>query len=186
MAKKTAKKAAAKPVKKGAKSAAKPAGKPAKKVAKAAAKKPAAKSAGGSGAGVGGGAPGPFEVKTGSGASAMEIGQDLVAMFNRGEFKQIEDKYWSPGIESIEGLGVNMGWRGRKAAEEKGAAWMAEHTIHGATAEGPFVGSTGFTVRFKMDVETKADGKRSMMDEVGVYTVRDGKIVREEFMYSLS
>lgn len=170
MAKKTSKKAA--------KKAAKPAAKPAKK----APKKPAAKSAGGSKAS-GGGAPGPFEVKTGSGAPPIAIGQDLVAMFNRGEFQQIEEKYWSPGIESIEGLGVHMGWRGRKAVEEKGAAWMADHIIHGATAEGPFVGSSGFAVRFRMDVETKSAGKREMMDEVGVYTVHNGKIIREEFMY---
>lgn len=174
MAKKSTKKSAKAParvakkvVKKAAKNAAK----------KAVAKVPARKAAPDQ-------APGPFEVKTGAGASPMEVGRDLVAMFNRGEWKQIEEKYWSPGIESIEGVGVNMGWRGKAAVGDKNAEWMADHVVHGASAEGPYVGSTGFAVKFRMDVETKSTGTRDMMDEVGVYTVRDGMIVREEFMYS--
>jgi ketosteroid isomerase-like protein len=28
-------------------------------------------------------------------------------------------------------------------------------------------------------------GKRMQMDEIGVYTVKNGKIVREEFFYSM-
>ncbi len=61
---------------------------------------------------------------------------------------------------------------------------MSDNVIHGASTEGPFVVSTGFAVRFRMDVETKSTGQRRVMDEVGVYTVEDGKIVCEEFMYS--
>jgi hypothetical protein len=36
-----------------------------------------------------------------------------------------------------------------------------------------------------MDVETKSTGKRETMNEVGVYTVQNGKIIREEFMYGV-
>ncbi len=163
----------AKKAKKSKKPAPKPTKKPAKKPAKMAAARstPSAK-------------PGAFKVTTGSGPGPAEVGSDLVAMFNRGEFGKIEDKYWSPAIESIEGVGMNMGWRGRKAVEEKNRGWMSTHRIHGASAEGPFMGSTGFAVRFKMDVEDTATGQRQMMDEVGVYSVRNGKIIREEFMYA--
>ncbi|QOJ01884.1 MAG: nuclear transport factor 2 family protein [Phycisphaeraceae bacterium] len=105
-------------------------------------------------------------------------------MFNRGLFAEIEDTWWDKKkIASVEGHGVGMAWVGLKAVRAKNDGWVAEHAIHGASAEGPFVGSTGFTVRFKMDVETKATGQRQVMDEVGVYTVENGKIVREEFMY---
>jgi len=34
-----------------------------------------------------------------------------------------------------------------------------------------------------MEVRDKASGATRTMKEVGVYTVRNGKIVREEFMY---
>lgn len=161
------------------KSASKPASKSAKKPVKTSAKPVAKKSAKGGAVG----APGMFDVSTGSGATPIQVGQTIVQLFNQGKFQEIEEMYWSPGIESIEGFGVSKGWRGIAAVAQKGAEWMADHVIHGASAEGPFVGATGFAIRFRMDVETKSTGAREMMDEVGVYTVKDGKIAREEFMY---
>ncbi len=158
------------------KSAAKPAArKPAKKARKAA--KPAARQRP---------SIAPSPVKTGPGASPMEIGQSLVGMFNKGQFGEIEQKWWNPReITSVEGVGVSMAWSGRAAVDAKNQGWMADHIIHGASAEGPFVGASGFAVRFRMDVETKSTGERQIMDEVGVYTVKNGKIIREEFMYGV-
>jgi hypothetical protein len=128
----------------------------------------------------------PKEVKTGKGATPMEIGQAVVASINAGKpDKELWDAYWSKKVESIEGVGVNMKWTGRKAMEAKGEAWMATHKIYSASAEGPYVGATGFTVRFTMDVEDTTTGKRQTMNEVGVYTVKGGKVVCEEFMYKV-
>lgn len=124
----------------------------------------------------------PVPVSTGAGASPMELGQRLVADFNAG--KMDAGAAWSDKVVSIEGLGVSMAWHGRKAMEAKGAQWMSEHAIHGARAEGPYVGATGFGVKFEMDVETKATGKREMMTELAFYTVKNGKIVQEEFCYA--
>jgi hypothetical protein len=159
--KKTSKKAAAKPPKKSS-----------------VAKKAPAKKAGGS---KGGKALAPVRISTGSGPGPAEIGADLVSMFNQGKIPEIEKKWWSPAIESVEGMG--MGWRGRAAVEAKNAEWYANNSLNGASAEGPFVGASGFAVKFKMDITDKASGKRVVMDEVGVYAVKNGKIVREEFMY---
>ena len=39
-----------------------------------------------------------------------------------------------------------------------------------------------FVVRYDMDVTDKSSKKRMQISEVGVYTVKDGKIVREEFL----
>ncbi len=122
---------------------------------------------------------GPKKITTGPGATPKELGEALVRDFNRGNMEM--DQKWSPAIESIEGIG--MSWSGRKNVDAKNADWMKDHAIHGASAEGPYVGATGFAVKFKMDVEVKATSKRIMMEEVGVYTVSKGKIVREEFMY---
>lgn len=129
-------------------------------------------------------AAGMFPVNTGKGASPIEVGSAIVAMFNQGKLQEIEQQFWSPGIVSCEGLGVNLEWRGRAAVEGKNQDWMKEHRLHGASAEGPFVGSTGFAIKFRMDVETISTGQRQVMEEVGVYTLRNGKIEREEFMYS--
>ncbi len=39
-----------------------------------------------------------------------------------------------------------------------------------------------FAVQFDVDVTDKASKKRMQMSEVGIYTVKDGKISREEFL----
>ncbi|MBL8746605.1 MAG: nuclear transport factor 2 family protein [Phycisphaerae bacterium] len=123
------------------------------------------------------------EVKTGKGHSPFEVGKTLVEMFNKGQFTEIEEMFWSPKVCSTEGYGVSMTWKGRKAVEAKNAEWMGTHKIHAASAEGPYVGATGFAVKFKMDVEETPSGKRQSMEEVGVYRIKNGKIIEEEFMY---
>lgn len=126
----------------------------------------------------------PQPVSTGRGPAPAAIGSDLVQMFNAGRWGEIEKKWWEPRtIRSIEGMGVSMAWNGADGVGAKNAWWAQDHVIHGASAEGPYVGATGFAVKFRMDVETKSTGKRETMEEVGVYTVKDGKIVQEEFMY---
>jgi ketosteroid isomerase-like protein len=38
-----------------------------------------------------------------------------------------------------------------------------------------------FIVRFTIDTTERATGTRSVMEEAGLYTVKDGKIVEERF-----
>jgi hypothetical protein len=130
-------------------------------------------------------AAGPRAVQTGKGATALEVGKSLIDLVRAGRGDDVEKKWWAPTVVSVEGMGVSMEWRGQKSARQKNATWEADHVVHGIEVEGPFVGATGFAVRFKIDVETKSTKQREKMEEVGVYTVTDGKIVREEFMYKV-
>jgi ketosteroid isomerase-like protein len=45
------------------------------------------------------------------------------------------------------------------------------------------VNGNQFVVHFGMDVTTKETGQRVQMNEIGLYTVRDGKIAEERFFY---
>lgn len=166
------KSAPAKPAAKAPKAAAK---KPAPKQAAKPSKKPVAK------ASKKNASLDPVPVSTGKGMGPDEVGGALVAMFNAGKLAEIENNFWSPEIVSCEGS-AKLEWRGRPAVEAKNNWWLSENEILGATAEGPFVGATSFAVRFKMQVRAKASGTVSNFEEVGVYTVQNGKIVREEFM----
>jgi hypothetical protein len=154
-----------------------------KSATKSAVKKPATKVAAKKATAKTGSSMGPVPVDSGRGATPFEIGKDLVTKFNAGKFEIDEIGHFSDAMVSCEGLGVGLEWRGRKAVDTKNADWYTKHKIHGASAEGPYVGSTGFSVKFNMDVEVKETGQRMAMMEIGVYTVKDGKIVREEFMY---
>lgn len=123
----------------------------------------------------------PRAVTTGKGPTPAEVGGSLVDMFNRGLLHEIEQLWWSPDITSIEGMG--QAWDGKAAVDGKNQWWLQTNRMISGTAEGPYVGATGFAVKFHLEVEEIATGQRIIMDEIGVYTVRNGKIVQEEFMY---
>ena len=54
--------------------------------------------------------------------------------------------------------------------------------MHNLEVEGPFAGQSDdhFMVRFSMDVTM--EGQRSQMNEVGLYTVANGKFIKEVYL----
>ena len=80
----------------------------------------------------------------------------------------------SPGLKSAKGL---------EAIRQKGKEFgeMIED-MHGGYSNQPQVAGTHFAVAMGMDVTMKGMG-RMKMDEIAVYEVRDGKIVKEQFFY---
>ncbi len=113
--------------------------------------------------------------------------QDLAKAFTdlcaKGEFDAAGQKFWSDNVISREPMPGDMAeMKGRKAVEGKGAWWYANNEIHGVKVEGPYVHGDQFAVRFTMDVTPKG-GTRATMDEIGIYTVKGGKIVEERFFY---
>jgi ketosteroid isomerase-like protein len=112
------------------------------------------------------------------------IAEDLVALCKAGQFDEAGEKYWAEDVVNIEAMPGDMAEvRGKDAVRGKGEWWSANHEVHSSEVEGPYVNGDQFVVRFKMDLTQKATGSRMSMDEVGVYTVRDGKIVEERFFY---
>ena len=86
----------------------------------------------------------------------------------------------APGADSAETHGLD-GIRG------KHEWWENAMEVHSATVEGPFMhGEDRFGLIFEMDTTERESGQRMAMKELGVYTVNaDGKIVREEFFYTM-
>lgn len=116
--------------------------------------------------------------------STQDIANDLVALCKEGRFDDAGEKYWAEDVASYEAMPGDMAEvRGKAGVRAKGEWWGANHEVHSSTVEGPYVNGDQFAVRFKMDLTQKASGERMTMDEVGVYTVRDGKIVEERFFY---
>ena len=120
--------------------------------------------------------------------TTAEIAADFAALCEAGKFGEAGEKYWSPDIVSVEAMGppgADLSMRGIAAVRGKSEWWYANHDVHSAEASGPFVNGDQFVVRFKMDVTFKETGVRSQMDEDGLYTVKDGKIVEERFFYGM-
>ena len=119
--------------------------------------------------------------------STAEIAKGLVDMCRQGKNLEAVEKYYSDGVVSIESSapkGMPAETRGIQAIKEKNQWFFDHNELHSEEVNGPFLGEKQFAVEFKMDVTQKASGKRMHMEEMGLYTVEDGKIVREHFFYN--
>lgn len=120
--------------------------------------------------------------------TVSEVANDLVDLCRSGQFTAVIDKHYSDDIVSIEPVDSPSSPKrqeGIEAIRGKNAWWVENHEVHSATVEGPFVSEEQFAVRFKFDVTFKPASKRMEMQEMALYTVKDGKIVQEEFFYNM-
>lgn len=124
-------------------------------------------------------------------SSAMDVGKKLVELCRQGKFMEAIESLYAPGIVSLEPHSTPATparTEGFAAVKGKTEWWEKNHTVHSAKVEGPWPQGDRFIVRFTLDVTGKAGpmaGKRMSMDEMGLYTVREGKIVQEEFFYDM-
>ncbi len=72
---------------------------------------------------------------------------------------------------------------GLEAIRQKGKQFadMVEE-MHGGYSSDPLVAGNHFSVAMGLDATMKGVG-RTKMDEIALYEVRDGKIVKEQFFY---
>jgi ketosteroid isomerase-like protein len=120
--------------------------------------------------------------------TTSELANELVTLCRVGRFHDAIKTLYSPDVVSVEAMPGPDGSRevkGLPAVLGKGEWWVNNHEVHSGTVEGPMVSGDHFAVRFVFDVTFKPTGKRHTMDELAVYQVKDGKVVREEFFYSV-
>jgi ketosteroid isomerase-like protein len=116
--------------------------------------------------------------------TTADIAKTFTDMLKAGDNEGAAAKYNAPEIVSLEAMDGPMARvQGTAAVKAKSDWWYGAHDIHSATAEGPYVNGDQFAVIFNMDVTAKETGQRMQMQEVGLYTVNNGKIVEEKFMY---
>lgn len=116
----------------------------------------------------------------------MEIAGKLVELCKQSKNMEALDTLFAEDMVSVEAAaipGMEQEAKGMAAVKAKNEWWSANHDVHSASVTGPWPNGDRFVVGYEFDVTNKPSGKRMLMDEVGLYTVRDGKIVREEFFY---
>lgn len=120
-----------------------------------------------------------------------QVGEKLVSLCRDLRNKEAVDTLYSRNIVSVEPHGtpeMPAQMRGIDKIRGKNQWWFENNEVHSAQVEGPFPHKDRFTVKFHWEVTPKSGpmkGKRMQIDEVGLYTVKRGKIVREEFFYSM-
>ena len=114
-----------------------------------------------------------------------EVATKLVEYCRKGDWMKAVDDLYAKDIVSVEARTMeNMPaeMRGIDQVRGKTEWWEKNMEVHSAKVTGPFVARDTFVVQFDIDVTEKASKKRTQMSEVGIYTAKDGKVAREEFL----
>ncbi|SOH95403.1 Ketosteroid isomerase-related protein [Monaibacterium marinum] len=121
--------------------------------------------------------------------NTLEIAQALVTFCREGKDNEALDTLYAADAVSVEAADGGTGSRITQGVEGiygKHQWWADNFEVHEVTVSDPMPHGDGrFAVIFEMDTTHKPSNQRSQMQEVAIYTVADGKIVREEFFYAM-
>lgn len=120
--------------------------------------------------------------------SVQDIANRLTEFCRQGDFAGAQKELYSSDAESIEPeKAAAQGWtlrvKGTDQLIAKGKQWEGMvDAFHGSKVSEPVVAGNFISLAIGMDVTMKGQ-PRGTWEEIGVFEVRDGKIVSEEFFY---
>jgi hypothetical protein len=86
-------------------------------------------------------------------------------------------------MEKATAMGLAVITQGKEAIKAKGVARRATiETIHSYHCSEPLVAGEFFSVVLRQDLTFKGR-PRTTVEEIGIFQVRDGKIIKEQFFY---
>jgi ketosteroid isomerase-like protein len=98
---------------------------------------------------------------------------------------EIQDELFAENVRSIEPPNAKglPNAEGKAAVRKKGESFVSQiDAVHKSFTSEPVVGGNFFAVGRELDMTVREVGK-TQMNEVMLYEVRDGQIVREQFFY---
>ena len=115
----------------------------------------------------------------------QEVANRLTALCRQGKYEEAQRELYSseaesieppgsPGLQTVVGLDaiINKGHQFQSMVEE----------VHGGAVSDPIIAGNTFAVAAVLDMTMKGMGRQTMA-EIAVYTVKDGKVVKEQFIY---
>ena len=114
--------------------------------------------------------------------TVQEIANRLVELCRKGEFQTCYQELYSPKIQSIEADGKTS--TGFDEIAAKGKEWNATiKEFHGSTIGDPIVSGNFFSLPMSMNITYEGAPGPALFEEICVYEVADGKVVKEQFFY---
>jgi SnoaL-like protein len=117
--------------------------------------------------------------------TTKQVANQLVEYCRQGQFEAATKELYADNIVSIEPDGTpDKEVKGIEGVIAKGQKFndMVEE-FHGMEVSDPIVADKFFSCSMKMDITFKG-APRTTMEEVCLYNVDNGKIIREEFFYT--
>jgi len=118
--------------------------------------------------------------------TTQEVADKLVSMCRQGQNMEALAELYADDCTSREMLGMpNEFVEGKDAIIKKSERWYATvEEFHSGEVGDPIVAENNFACTMKLDITFKESG-RTQFEEVCMYTVGDGKIVAEQFFYTM-
>jgi len=121
--------------------------------------------------------------------STKEIANKWAEYCQTGQWEKAQEELYAKNSVSLEmegAQGLPQRVEGLEAIMSKGQQWnqMVEE-FHGMEIEGPIVAGDHFSATMKMDITMKGQ-PRKVDEEVAIFRVKDGKIVSEQFFYTVA
>ena len=119
--------------------------------------------------------------------SLQTVAEKFMELCNQGKHFEVMRTMYGPEMVSVEADGKET--IGKEEVICKSEIFQGNHVLHGQQLRGAFfcgepgASSGRFAVYSVLDYTPKAGGKRRTQEEVGLYTVRNDTITREEFFY---
>jgi ketosteroid isomerase-like protein len=117
--------------------------------------------------------------------TVKEIADRLTDLCRQGKYEDAQKELYSKDAESFEpeGSPALQTVKGLDAIIEKGHQFQSMvEAVHSSTVSDPVIAGDNFAVAAVLDLTMKGMG-RVNMEELAVYHVKDGKVVREQFFY---
>lgn len=117
--------------------------------------------------------------------NTQEVANRFYELAQQGNWDAIQDELFSAEAQSIEpDFAPQPIVKGIEAIKQKGENFnnMTEE-VHGGYCNEPVIAGDFFSCAMGMDCTFKGQG-RVKMDEIAVYEVQNGKIVKEQFFYN--
>jgi SnoaL-like protein len=119
--------------------------------------------------------------------SIERVAGKFMELCKQGKHFEVMRTMYAPDMVSVEGNGRE--YVGKDVVIHKSEEFQGANDILGQDLRGPFflgdadASSGKFAVYTSIDFAPKAGGARVTHEEVGLYTVKDDVITREEFYY---
>ena len=122
-----------------------------------------------------------------SAPSILEVAEELITLYREGRYLEALDRLYAEDVVSTEAVPPPGGERaasGKAFVRDRHTAWLERRTFHDAAIDGPYLdGRDRFAIRMRFDFTDNVSGERTAFDEIALYEVNAGKIVREDFLY---
>ena len=120
--------------------------------------------------------------------SVQMVAAKFMDLCNQGKHFEVMRTMYAPEMVSVEGDGKET--VGKEAVIHKSEVFQGNNAITGQDLRGPFfcgdanASSGKFAVYMSITFTPKGGSKAQTHDEVGLYTVKNDVITREEFYYN--